>query len=66
MIEYVLVTGNDAKHREAERILGRPLARERLDLPEIQAPTTAEVALQKARAAYVSVAAIRAATRPVP
>ena len=52
MIEYVLVTGNDAKHREAERILGRPLARERLDLPEIQAPTTAEVALQKARAAF--------------
>ena len=56
MIEYVLVTGNDAKHREAERILGRPLARERLDLPEIQAATTAEVALVKARAAFAILA----------
>ena len=52
MTDFVLVTGNDDKHREAQRILGRTLARERLDLPEIQAATTAEVALQKARAAF--------------
>ena len=49
---FVLVTGNDDKWREAQRILGRPLAREKLDLPEIQAATTAEVALHKARAAF--------------
>lgn len=52
MKDLVLVTGNDDKWREAQRILGRPLARERLDLPEVQAATTAEVALQKARAAF--------------
>lgn len=51
---FVLVTSNDAKWREAERILGRELAREKLDLPEIQAATTAEVALQKARAAHAA------------
>ena len=49
---FVLVTGNDDKWREAQRILGRPLAREKLDLPELQARTTAEVALHKARAAF--------------
>lgn len=49
---FVLVTGNDDKWREAQRILGRPLARVKLDLPELQAATTAEVALHKARAAY--------------
>jgi non-canonical purine NTP pyrophosphatase (RdgB/HAM1 family) len=49
---FVLVTGNDDKWREAQRILGRPLAREKLDLPEIQAATTADVALHKARAGY--------------
>lgn len=52
MIDFVLVTGNDDKWREAQRILGRPLAREKLDLPEIQASTTAEVALHKARTAF--------------
>ena len=49
---FVLVTGNDDKWREAERILGRKLQRAKLDLPEIQAATTSEVALQKARAAH--------------
>jgi XTP/dITP diphosphohydrolase len=52
MTEFVLVTGNDDKWREAQRILGRSLAREKLDLPELQAATTAEVALHKARAAF--------------
>jgi non-canonical purine NTP pyrophosphatase (RdgB/HAM1 family) len=51
---YAFVTGNDDKWREAERILGRPLARARLDLPEIQAKTTREVAREKARAAYAA------------
>ena len=49
---FMLVTSNDDKWREAERILGRALERTTLDLPEIQAATTAEVALEKARAAH--------------
>ena len=59
--EYVLVTGNDDKWREADRILRATspsgvspllLVREKLDLPEIQAATTSEVAIEKARAAF--------------
>lgn len=59
--EYVLVTGNDDKWREADRILRATspsgvspilLVREKLDLPEIQASTTSEVAIEKARAAF--------------
>jgi non-canonical purine NTP pyrophosphatase (RdgB/HAM1 family) len=50
----VLVTGNVDKWREAQRILGRPLERVALDLPELQAATTREVALEKARAAYAA------------
>lgn len=53
-MSLVLVTGNVHKHQEAERILGRPLDRVALDLPEIQAATTREVALDKARAAYAA------------
>jgi XTP/dITP diphosphohydrolase len=53
-MNLILVTGNDDKLREAQRILGRPLAREKLDLPEVQAATTAEVALEKARAAFAT------------
>ncbi len=49
---WLLVTGNEHKWLEAQRILGRPLERAALDLPEIQAPTTAEVARAKARAAF--------------
>ncbi len=48
----ILVTGNENKWREAQRILGRPLERAAIDLPEIQAPTTAEVAREKARVAF--------------
>ena len=49
---WVLVTGNDHKHREATQILGRPLERAAIELPEVQAATTREVALAKVRAAY--------------
>ena len=49
---WVLVTSNTDKWAEAQRILGRPLERVALDLPEIQAPTTAEVAREKALVAY--------------
>jgi XTP/dITP diphosphohydrolase len=56
---YCLVTGNDDKWREAERILGGPsspiiLERTKIDLPELQAATTVEVALEKAKAAFAS------------
>ena len=49
---WVFVTGNANKHREAEAILGRPLERIELELPEIQAATTRDVALTKAKAAF--------------
>jgi non-canonical purine NTP pyrophosphatase (RdgB/HAM1 family) len=49
---WVFVTGNANKHREAEAILGRPLACTPLELPELQAATTREVALAKATAAF--------------
>lgn len=49
---WVFVTGNANKHREAETILGRPLERIALDLPEVQAATTKEVAQLKAQAAF--------------
>lgn len=52
MTPLILVTGNENKWREAQRVLGRPLERIALDLPEIQAATTAEVALAKAHAAF--------------
>ncbi|HEU0033449.1 MAG TPA: RdgB/HAM1 family non-canonical purine NTP pyrophosphatase [Kofleriaceae bacterium] len=50
---WTFVTGNESKYREAQAILGRPLDRVKLDLPEIQAATTREVALEKAKVAYV-------------
>lgn len=54
---YALVTGNDDKWREAQRILvttnaAITLERAAIDLPEIQAATTDEVARHKARSAY--------------
>ena len=56
----VLVTSNEDKVREAARFLAEvgaslDLERVRLELPEIQAATTAEVALVKARAAFAAV-----------
>lgn len=50
--ELTLVTGNENKWREAARILGRPLERVALELPELQAATSREVALEKARVAF--------------
>src|SRR5690606_29950378 len=53
----ILVTGNEDKFEEAKRILSSlgssiVLERAKVDLPEVQAATTAEVALEKARAAF--------------
>lgn len=49
---WLFVTSNENKWREAQLILGRSLDRITLELPEIQAATTMEVALQKAKVAY--------------
>lgn len=54
MTTFALVTGNLDKWVEAQRILGRPLERVTLDLPEIQAPSTREVALEKATVAFAT------------
>ena len=51
---FALVTGNVNKWQEAERLLGHALDRVELELPEIQAATTREVALEKAAAAYAA------------
>lgn len=51
---WVLVTSNENKWIEAQRLLGRPLDRVSLDLPELQAKTTGAVALEKARAAFAA------------
>lgn len=48
----MFVTSNENKWREAQAILGRPLERVTLELPELQAATTREVALEKAKAAH--------------
>lgn len=40
-MSFVLVTSNENKWREAQRILGRPLERVSVELPEVQAATTA-------------------------
>ncbi len=55
----VFVSGNAGKAREVEAILGAPVERLPLDLPEIQALDVAEVVRHKAAAAFV------AAGRPV-
>jgi XTP/dITP diphosphohydrolase len=52
---WALVTGNRNKWVEAERICGRSLERIEVDLPEIQAATIREVAIEKARAAFAAV-----------
>ncbi len=51
-MSWLLVTSNVDKWAEAQRILGRPLERVCLELPELQAATTAEVAREKARVAF--------------
>jgi non-canonical purine NTP pyrophosphatase (RdgB/HAM1 family) len=50
--DWVLVTSNVNKWREAERILGFAVERVALDLDELQAESVGAVALAKARAAY--------------
>lgn len=49
---WLFVTSNENKWREAQLILGRALDRITLELPEIQAATTMEVAREKAKVAY--------------
>jgi non-canonical purine NTP pyrophosphatase (RdgB/HAM1 family) len=53
-MRIVLVTGSDAKAREAREILGSEAELERadLDLPELQAATVEEIAREKAREAF--------------
>jgi len=53
-MRIVLVTGSDAKAREAGDILGGDVELERadLELPEIQAATVEDVAREKAREAF--------------
>jgi non-canonical purine NTP pyrophosphatase (RdgB/HAM1 family) len=50
--QWVFVTSNANKWREAQRILGAPLERLELELIEVQAESVAAVAANKARAAY--------------
>ncbi len=50
--DFVLVTGNANKRRETERILGRPVETEPLDLPELQSGDVLEVLEEKGREAY--------------
>ena len=51
-MRIVLVTGSDAKAREASEILGSEIERADLELPEIQAATVEDVAREKAREAF--------------
>lgn len=51
-MRIVLVTGSDAKAREASEILETEIERVDLDLPEIQAATIEDVAREKAREAF--------------
>ena len=50
--DFVLVTGNSNKRTETERILGRSVETEPLDLPEIQSADVVEVLEEKGREAY--------------
>lgn len=50
--KLLIVTGNENKVREFERIMGIKLDHEKLDLPEIQSTDVAEVAKIKAENAY--------------
>lgn len=51
-MSWLLVTGNANKLREARAIVGDTLESAAVELPEIQAPTTRDVALEKARVAF--------------
>lgn len=47
----VFVTTNESKRREAEKILGIELGKAAIEVPEVQSPDFAEVALHKVRSA---------------
>lgn len=51
-MELLLATGNEHKARELQALLGRPVQRVKLDLPELQAVDVQEVIEAKAREAY--------------
>ena len=51
--DWVFVTSNPNKVREAERILGFTLQHAAVELPELQAETVAAVALAKAQDAFL-------------
>ncbi|MDE1824903.1 MAG: non-canonical purine NTP pyrophosphatase [Candidatus Micrarchaeota archaeon] len=51
-MEFIFVTSNPNKLKEAQRILKRKLRHSDLDLQEVQSMSCKEVALDKAKAAY--------------
>lgn len=51
-MEYIFVTRSSDKAREVERMLGVPIERRDLDLPELQAVDVKDVVAAKARLAY--------------
>jgi XTP/dITP diphosphohydrolase len=50
--DLVFATSNPGKLREAEAVLGRPLAHQSLDLPELQSLDLHEVLRAKLRAGW--------------
>lgn len=50
--DLTLVTGNENKHREAQRLSGRSISRVAVDLPEIQSLDLMEILRQKGREAH--------------
>lgn len=51
-MELLLATGNEHKARELQTLLGRPVQRVKLELPELQAVDVQEVIEAKVREAY--------------
>ena len=51
-MEFIFVTSNPNKLKEAQRILGRKLRHSGLDIQEMQSMDCKEVALDKAKSAY--------------
>jgi non-canonical purine NTP pyrophosphatase (RdgB/HAM1 family) len=52
MDNIIFVTGNDNKAREAAQILGRPIAREKIELDELQSMDLRVIVEHKVRQAY--------------
>lgn len=57
MAQLTLITGNEGKAREFERLLGLEVAHQKVPLPEVQDTDVAVVAKRKAEAAYAAVGA---------